>query len=438
MQYSDKRPNVLVIHTDQQSWWTLSCYGSDVIHTPNIDRLAQEGAQLTQFFVNSAVCTPSRGTFLTGRYPHAHGAYQNNLCLNRDEVTFAEVFRRNGYETGYVGKWHLDGRARPGWVHAERSMGFEDARFMFNRGHWKKIKDTEMGDCEPTIFPYSSFGDERTYPTDWLTDKTIDFLNADRDRPFCFMLSIPDPHTPFRPRAPYDSAFNPDEMDVPESYDEDSPFEPWAQNQSGKPDREKLKQYKAWYLGAVKLIDDNVGRLIDCLETAGILDDTVVVFTSDHGEYMGEHGLMGKNMIYETAHRVPFLIRWPEKIAAASVVDRVVASVDFQQTLLGLVGLEACGREQGRDASELLRGQDIAWDDAAYIHHPSNQWAGVYTDKHLYATHSTGYSMLFDRAGDPDQVRNRVDEDAAEVAQLRGEVVRHLESCRAPQADWLS
>ena len=153
-------PNVLIIHTDQQSWWTLGCYGSTVISTPNIDRLASEGAKLTGFFVNSAVCTPSRGTFLTGRYPHAHGAFRNNLPLNRDEVTFAEIFRRNGYETGYAGKWHLDGTARPGWVHAERSMGFEDANFMFNRGHWKKIADTDMGDCEPTIFPYREFGDE--------------------------------------------------------------------------------------------------------------------------------------------------------------------------------------------------------------------------------------------------------------------------------------
>lgn len=429
-------PNVLIIHTDQQSWWTLGCYGSTVISTPNIDRLASEGAKLTGFFVNSAVCTPSRGTFLTGRYPHAHGAFRNNLPLNRDEVTFAEIFRRNGYETGYAGKWHLDGTARPGWVHAERSMGFEDANFMFNRGHWKKIADTDMGDCEPTIFPYREFGDEQTYPTDWLTDKTIDFICRDREKPFCFMLSIPDPHTPFQPRAPYDTMFEPAEMELPATYGEQSPFEPFAQQQARKPDEAKLRQFKAWYYGAVKLIDDNVGKLLACLESREMLDNTIVVFTSDHGEYMGEHGLMGKNMIYETAHRVPFLIRWPEKIARGLVVDRVVASVDFQQTLLGLVGLDACGREQGRDGSALLCGEDVAWEDVALIDHPSHKWAGVFTQEYAYAVHESGYGMLFDRVEDPDQ-RVNVYADCRDTTGSRlSEVVRALIRREHPQAGW--
>lgn len=430
-------PNVLIIHTDQQSWWTLGCCGGTVVETPHIDRLAAEGAVLTQFFVNSAVCTPSRGTFLTGRYPHAHGAFRNNVPLNRDEVTFAEVLRRNGYETGYAGKWHLDGTARPGWVHAERSMGFEDARFMFNRGHWKKIKGTEMTDCEPTIFPYSEFGDETTYPTDWLTDKTLAFLDRERDRPFCFMLSIPDPHTPFRPRAPYDGMFDPAAMDLPVSYDETSPFPAWAEQQARKPDPDRLRQFKAWYLGAVKLIDDSVGRLVAKLEADGKLDETVVVFTSDHGEYMGEHGLMGKNMIYETAHRVPMVVRWPGAVDAGTVVDRVVASVDFQQTLLGLVGVESCGREQGRDASALLRGETTAWTDEAFIHHPSHRWAGVFTPDREYAVHASGYPMLFDRVEDPDQLENLAGRMEEEERELHARVAQHAVACASPQAEWL-
>jgi arylsulfatase A-like enzyme len=430
-------PNILIIHTDQQSLWTLSCYGSSVISTPNIDRLAAEGAKLSQFFVNSAVCTPSRGTFLTGRYPHAHGAFRNSLPLNRDEVTFAEVLRQNGYETGYAGKWHLDGTARPGWLHAERSMGFEDARFMFNRGHWKKIADTDVVDCEPTVFPYREFGDEKTYPTDWLTNKTLSFIERNRDKPFCYMLSIPDPHTPFRPRAPYDTMLSPDEMMLPGSYSEHSPFEPFAQQQSGKPDEAKLRQFKVWYYGAVQLIDDCVGRLLDTLKSQGILDDTIVVFTSDHGEYMGEHGLMGKNMIFETAHHVPCLIRWPEKIQAGLSVDHVVASVDFQQTLLGLVGLNPCGREQGRDASGLLRGEEGAWDDEAFIHHPSYQWSGIFTPEVAYARHKTGYGMLYDRVNDPVERNNLYGNSASRLSEGLDERVRaHLADCDAPQAGW--
>ena len=431
-------PNVLIIHTDQQSWWTLSSYGGSHISTPNIDRIGREGAILTQFFVNSAVCTPSRGTFVTGRYPHAHGAHRNSLALNQDETTFAEVFRQNGYATGYTGKWHLDGTARPGWVHAERSMGFEDARFMFNRGHWKKIADTDMADCEPTIFPYHEFGDETTYPTDWLANKTIDFIEEDRHNPFCFMLSIPDPHKPFKPRAPYDTMLNPDKMPLPQTYDEDSLFEAFADHQIRKPDPDRLRQYKAWYLGAVKLIDDQVGRLLDCLERRGILDNTVVVFTSDHGEYMGEHGLMGKNMIYETAHRVPFLIRWPERIASGTEIDRVVAGVDFQQTLLGLVGLAPSGREQGRDGSGLLRGESIEWEDEAFIHHPSHKWSGVFTPKHVYATHESGYTMAFDRQADPDQKENLAGQLGGErEAELRTRVAKHVREVGSPASRWL-
>ena len=111
------RPNLLVIHTDQQNCWTLSAYGGTLVDTPNIGRLGQEGAIFRSFFTNSAVCTPSRGCLVTGRYPHAHGAYTNNIPLNRDEVTFAQVLLRDGYDTGYAGKWHLDGDRRPGWVH---------------------------------------------------------------------------------------------------------------------------------------------------------------------------------------------------------------------------------------------------------------------------------------------------------------------------------
>jgi arylsulfatase A-like enzyme len=379
------------------------------------------------------------GTFLTGRYPHAHGAFRNNIPLNRDEVTFAEVLRQNGYETGYVGKWHLDGVARPGWVHAERSMGFEDACFMFNRGHWKKIIDTGMEDCEPTIFPYREFGDEETYPTDWLTGKAIQFIQKDRTQPFCCMLSIPDPHTPFQPRAPYDSMFLPEDMQIPSTFDEQSPFDSFAQAQNQRPDESTWRKFKAWYYGAAKLIDENVGRLLTCLEELDILDDTIVVFTSDHGEYMGEHGLMGKNMIYETAHHVPFLIRWPDGIAQGTVIDRVVASVDFQQTLFGLVGIEPCGREQGRNGASLLRGVDAEWEDVAYIHHPSFKWAGVFTPEYEYACHETGYAMLFDRKTDSDQTENLLHDTGhsvdlpVELDALR----RHHEAIESPVSGWI-
>jgi len=187
------------------------------VHTPHTDSLAEEGAILTNYFNTTAVCTPSRGCLITGRYPHAHGAYRNNLSINRDEVTFAQILLDQGYDTGYGGKWHLDGLRRPGWVHEDRGMGFADNQYMFNRGHWKKIEDTPMNGVQPTIFHYEVTGDETTYPTDWLAEKTIEFTNRERDKPFCYMVSIPDPHGPFHTRVPYSDMYKPEDMPLPDT-----------------------------------------------------------------------------------------------------------------------------------------------------------------------------------------------------------------------------
>ena len=181
---NNEHPNLLIIHTDQLSSWAISAYagqltktpnyGKILVETPNIDSLAKEGAILHNFFTNSAVCTPSRGCLVTGRYPHVHGAYRNNIEMNRDEITIARILQNNGYETGYAGKWHLDGEPKPGWVKTNRSMGFADCRFMFNRGHWKKIVEQSQGN--PEVSPYKVIGDAKTFTTDWLADKTIEFI----------------------------------------------------------------------------------------------------------------------------------------------------------------------------------------------------------------------------------------------------------------------
>ena len=432
-------PNLLVIHTDQQSCWSLSSYGGTLVDTPHIDSLAEQGAILTNFFANTAVCTPCRGCFITGRYPHAHGAYQNNIPLNRDEVTFAQVLLDQGYETGYAGKWHLDGTPRPGWVHPDRGMGFSDNYYMFNRGHWKKIEDNSQGDVQPTIFEYGVTGDETTYPTDWLAEKVIDFVSRDRDKPFCHMVSIPDPHGPFHTRPPYSDMYDPADMPLPDTLHKDDHLPGWAKAARGAPSDDRLKQSKAWYCGEVKLIDDCVGRMLDALREKGILDDTVVVFTSDHGEYMGEHGLMGKNQLYETAHRVPMLIRWPEKIAAGTQVDQCVSTVDFQSTILGLMGFEKCGREQGHDASSLLTGENTDWEDLAYIHHSSLERAGIFTPDYQLAFVKDQEHILFDRKNDPDQLNNLfldVDHQGV-VKELTEQVVAHNENVDAPATRWL-
>lgn len=207
--HSADKPNLLIIHTDEHNFRTLGCYralmpkeqafiwGDRVaVETPNIDSLAKRGAICDRFYAASPVCTPSRASFLTGRYPQNTGASNNDLPMRDDMVTFAEVLRRNGYMTGYAGKWHVDGPARPGWT-PSRKFGFEDNRYMFNRGHWKQLEDTTNGPAvkarnEKGAPTYNIAGaDTNSFTTDFLADKAVAFIRAHRSGPFCFMVSIP-------------------------------------------------------------------------------------------------------------------------------------------------------------------------------------------------------------------------------------------------------
>ena len=440
----EKDPNLLIIHTDQQSCWTIGAYGGTLIPTPHIDRLAREGALFENFMATSAVCTPSRGCFLTGRYPHSHGAYRNNVPLNRDEITLARLLKRRGYATGYAGKWHLDGEPKPGWVDAERSMGFDDCRFMFNRGHWKKIVDQRDG--HPEVHKYKVIGDEKSYTTDWLCGKTIDFIKEKRKKPFFYMVSIPDPHTPFTVRVPYDTRFDPDDMPVPATFFQ-TDLPAWigkgrkevVAKEKRRKQEAQLRRKKAQYCGEVQCIDDGVGRILDALEETGQLDSTVIVFSTDHGEYMGEHGLFGKNNLYETAYRIPLLVRWPGRVRRGTRIRNLLGSVDFQPTLLGLLGMPASGREQGRDGAHLILGREGEWVDEAFIHHSSHKRAGIFTPQWELAYVEGSEHILFDRVNDPDQVNNLFDDPAHgdTVRELFERVVSHNREVEAPARAWL-
>ncbi|NGP45554.1 sulfatase-like hydrolase/transferase [Bacillaceae bacterium SIJ1] len=435
-----QKPNVLIIKTDQQSLWTLSCYGGTLVHTPHIDQLADTGAKFTNYFTNSAVCTPSRGSFITGRYPHHHGAFRNDQSLYKDEVTLAHVLKQNGYQTGYAGKWHLHGNDSPGWMSQENAMGFDDCKYMFNSGHFKEVVEHEAG-----IEVSYEIGDEETYMTDWLTQKALDYFakQTKQHQPFFYMLSIPDPHQPFNVRPPYDTMYDPQDMPIPSTFDE-NPLPDWAEygtwgREATFPldleDREeRFRSLKAQYCGQVKCIDDAVGRMVHSLKELNLYDDTLIVFTTDHGEYMGEHGLMYKNNLYEAAYHIPLIIRWPEKVKEGTVVDRFVATVDFQQTLLGLLNLKPSGREQGRDASPFLQNENIPWEDEVFIHPSDVPRTGIFTPSHELAYVGTGWEgqefadhILFDRMKDPMQMRNIFDDPEERDVQkhLTARIIRH-------------
>ncbi len=262
--------NLLIIQTDEHNFRTLGCYrrllpreqalmwGDAVVETPNIDWIAEHGAVCTSFYATTPVCSPSRAAFMSGRYPHNTAVHTNNIPMNDDVITFSEVLRRHGYATGYAGKWHLDGAGKPQWA-PQRKFGFEDNRYMFNRGHWKQLEDTPEGPRvkarrgdQPT---YDVKGaDAQSFTTDFLCDRTIEFITTHRDQAFCYMVSLPDPHGPDTVRPPYDTMFNDQEYVPPRTFNKpDEGLPSWGTKQGGFDDM-------APYYGMIKCIDDNVGK----------------------------------------------------------------------------------------------------------------------------------------------------------------------------------
>ena len=403
------KPNVLIIHTDEHNFRTLGCYraclpqaqafvwGEGVaVETPQIDSLAKRGALCDRFYAASPVCTPSRASFVTGRYPQNTGAALNDRPMRDDVVTFAEVLRRNGYATGYAGKWHVDGPARPGWTPA-RKFGFEDNRYMFNRGHWKQLEDTPGG---PAVKARNANGaptynvagaDEKSFTTDFLADKAVAFIQAHQREPFCFMLSIPDPHGPNTVRAPYDTIFTNLQFALPRSAE-------------GKGKLENM----ARYFGMVKCIDDNVGKILEALRAADVLENTLVVFTSDHGDMCGEHSLNNKGVPFEGSARIPFVIAYPGRIKPGTVIHEALATVDFKPTLLGLLGLSRDPQDEGRDASALfLTGQAPAnWKDVTFSRNANGNWLMAVSSRHKFIVYPDAEPCLFDLEKDPFEMNN--------------------------------
>jgi arylsulfatase A-like enzyme len=380
--------------------------------------------------------------------------------MNSDEVTLAEALLWEGYRTGYAGKWHLDGAGYPGWIWLGRSGGFEDIRYMFNNSHAKKMTEDKTGRIEAfDVWPQTNSegicefpqktentGDEKTYTTDWLADKAVDFIKENKDKPFFYVLSIPDPHEPFVVRSPYGTMFNPDDMPLPPTFSQkDAPS--WLKEahemfagiygiEMGNPHREEnMRKHISQYLGMVKCIDDNVGKVIKCLKNEDVFDDTIIVFTTDHGEYLGEHTMYGKGCLYDTAYNVPFIVCWKKMIAPGTVVDEFITALDFKQTMLALMGVKLTGNEEGRDASDLLMKRRKNWKNEVVVYGGDYKkfrygLLGIFTQKfHFGVSKSSSEGLLFDQQKDPEQLNNLYEDPdySAIIEELKMKIIRHLE-----------
>ena len=429
-----EKPNILIIYTDEHNFRTLGCYrdllpddlafvwGKGVkVETPNIDLLARDGLLCTSFYAASPVCTPSRAAFMTGLYPHTTGAPQNNLPMYDSMVTFAEILRNNDYATGYVGKWHLDGEAKPGWE-PERKFGWNDNRYMFNRGHWKVFADTgnkakvvgsHIEELDKYIYDITG-ADEYSFATDFLTDRTIALIkDVDESRPFCMMLSLPDPHGPNSVRAPYDTMYNEMYFQAPKTFFQTPKQTPgWLGGAKNMIKSDSLKQKPmSQYFGMVKCIDDNVGKLLAFLKESGHEDNTIVVFTSDHGDMMGEHRKHNKGAPYETSAGVAFIMKYPGHIRSGKIINKAYTSADFAPTLLGILDMnDELPGQHGRDDSDIfLNKHDVVdSDEITYMraHGVDPQWVAAVSDRYKLVLSKQDIPWLFDLEVDPDELTN--------------------------------
>ncbi len=423
------QPNLLIIQTDEHNFRTLGCYRDHLsdeqayvwgdgnnVETPNIDFLAKNGVLFTKYYAATPVCSPSRGTLISGRYPQHTGVPKNDLPLNDDIVTYSEVLGKAGYKTGFIGKWHLDGKGKPQWE-PERKFGFADNRYMYNRGHWKKLEDTTDG---PTVGATNAKGepsydldgaDENTFTTDFLTHKTIAFIEKNKNRPFSMYLSLPDPHGPDKVRAPYDNMYTGMNFQKPPSFNLDVSVAPsWA-----KPEKNPKLTHDQ-YFGMVKCIDDNVGKIITYLREENLLDKTIIVFTSDHGDLRAEHGKHNKGNPLEASAKVPFVVYYPAKIPAGTVVNNAFNTVDFAPTFLTFMNQKVPAQMEGRDFSNLLTNPaaQASFEDITFMRSTGlgteGNWIAAVTSRYKLILSKNDEPWLIDMETDPNELTNFISE----------------------------
>ena len=419
-------PNLLLIITDEHNFRTLGCYrkllsvdqaqmwGPDCfVETPHIDRLASEGVICTRAYATSPVCSPCRAAMITGYYPHQVGVSTNNQILNEGAVTLADVLGEAGYRTGFIGKWHLAGEDKPGWS-PRVNGGFEDTKFMFNRGHWKKFR---LNGDQPEIAAKDNKGrpsydlngaDETSFATDYLTDQAISFVRSTGDSPFLLVLSLPDPHGPNTVRPPYDHMYDHLRFLPPRTYGRDDLLSPrWLGE--GKNHAVFRGEQMSRYFGMVKCIDDNIGRLLNVLQAEQESDSTIVLLTSDHGDLCYEHDRLNKGNPYEGSARVPLLLRYPQGDLNQAVFDSAIGTVDITPTLLGLAGCKVKREFPGRDLSSYFRGAvHEANSEIVFLRNSGLEanWVAAVDSRYKLILSVSDRPWLFDNEEDPDELFN--------------------------------
>ena len=443
------RPNILYIMSDDHAAHALSCYGSRINQTPNLDRIAKDGMRFTNCFVTNSLCGPSRAVLLTGKYSHINGFMDNapKTVFDGSQQTFPKLLQAAGYQTAIIGKWHLN----------SDPTGFDYWNILPGQGVYNNPVLIEMGVKQK----------HTGYVEDIITDMTLDYLKNKRDpsKPFCLLFHHKAPHRPWVPDEKHAQMDEDKELPVPATFDDDySHRSSAAQSQLMQIDRDlnktDLKQdpppgltgeaLKTWkyerfihdYERVIASMDDNIGRVLDYLDQSGLAANTIVVYTSDNGFFLGDHGWFDKRFMYEEALRVPLLVRWPGHIKPGTVNEQIVQNTDFAETILDYAGLPVPPDMQGRSLRPLLEGNlPEDWRKSFYYHyyefpepHHVEPHVGVRTDRYkLIHFYRIDQWELFDLQKDPHELNSVYDDPA--YAHARAEMTAELERLRVQYKD---
>ena len=440
------RPNIVVIVVDDLRWDEIGCAGHPFVNTPHVDRIAREGVRFLNAFATTPLCSPVRASLLTGLYPYSHGILDNTNRSARSHqlATFPRVLHGQGYETAFIGKWHMgnDPTPRPGF------------------DYWVSIKG-QGETTDPEIYEDGTLGRVPGYITDIFTDRAVTFIQRPRTKPFLVYLS----HKAIHPNlTQYDdgsisdksaAVFIPAQRHKDLYADEPITRRPNANDTlEGKPAlvrkigdlpplgpgtgtsdttiRNRLRMLAA--------VDEGLGRILEALEQAGQLENTVFVFTSDHGYFNGEHGLsVERRLAYEEAARIPLLVRYPPLVEGGTTLDELVLSVDLAPTLIELAGAEPQGEMHGRSLVPLFKGDAADWRTSLLIEYYTDTvfprvlemgYKAVRTERYKYIHYVDlkGMDELYDLASDPHEMENLIDEPGARavVREMKTELLRLL------------
>jgi arylsulfatase A-like enzyme len=458
-------PNILFIMSDDHAAHALSCYNSAINNTPNLDRIANEGVRFDKCFVTNSICTPSRATILTGKYSHINGVPVFNR-FDGSQPTVAKYLQAAGYHTGMIGKWHL----------GSEPTGFDEWCILPGQGVY----------FDPAFWDKNGRKVVKGYATDIITDMAIDFMkHRPKDQPFFLMCHHKAPHRPWEPDEKHKAQFAgkviPEPATLRDDYStrtdaireclqkvfqdltrrdlkltppDDLSAAERAKWLNVKPqtveivvdgqkktltgeelNKWKYQRYMQDYLACIQSIDDNVGRLLDWMDQNGLRENTVIIYTSDQGFFLGDHGLYDKRFMYEASLHMPFIVRWPGVAKAGSATDAMIINADFAPTFAEIAGQPVPPDMQGRSLVPLLKGETPRdWRTSMYYRyyhdpgdHNTRAHYGVRTDTHklIYFWKKDQWEM-YDLVHDPDELHNLYNDPAqqATVAKLKEEMYR--------------